>query len=101
LKGKWSVTQKTIRPIAAGKPLVVFGPVDFLKRLHLLGFETYNKFWDESYDELEGVERWAAMQRVLSYIQQQHSSDWIDSVNTVVEHNRQVLKSLVTQYQPT
>jgi hypothetical protein len=94
-------TEKTIRPIAAGKPLVVFGPVDFLKRLHLLGFETYNKFWDESYDELEGVERWAAIQRVLSYIQQQHSSDWIDSVNTVVEHNRQVLKSLVTQYQPT
>jgi hypothetical protein len=66
-----------------------------------LGFETYNKFWDESYDELEGVARWAAMQRVLSYIQQQHSSDWINSVNTVAEHNRQVLKSVVTKYQPT
>jgi hypothetical protein len=94
-------TEKTIRPIAAGKPLVVFGPVDFLKRLRLLGFETYNKFWDESYDELEGVARWAAMQQVLSYIQQQHSSDWINSVNTVAEHNRQVLKSVVTKYQPT
>jgi hypothetical protein len=94
-------TEKTIRPIAAGKPFVVFGPVDFLKRLRLLGFETYNKFWDESYDNLEGVERWTAMQRVLSYIQQQHSRDWIDSVNTIAENNRQVLKSVVTQYQPS
>jgi hypothetical protein len=94
-------TEKTIRPIATGKPFVAFGPVDFLKRLRLLGFETYNKFWDESYDKLEGVARWQAIQTVLSYIRQQHSSDWINSVNTVAEHNRQVLKSVVSQYQPT
>jgi hypothetical protein len=94
-------TEKTIRPIAAGKPFVIFGPVDFLKRLQELGFETYNKFWDESYDSLEGVARWQAIQSVLSYIQQQHSSDWINDVNTVAEHNRQVLKSVVSQYQPT
>lgn len=93
-------TEKTVRPIAAGKPFVLFGPVDFLQRLQQMGFRTYRDFWDESYDRLEGIERWAAMQKVLSYIQQQHSADWIKSVNTVAEHNRVIFREIVKKYQP-
>lgn len=93
-------TEKTVRPIAAGKPFVLFGPVDFLQRLQQMGFRTYSEFWDESYDKLEGHQRWISIQRVLDYIQQQHSANWIKSVNTVAEHNRQHLKEIVKKYQP-
>jgi hypothetical protein len=94
-------TEKTVRPIAAEKPFVLFGPAQFLQRLRQLGFKTYADFWDESYDKLEGLERWQAMQQVLQYIHRQHTAAWVDSVNAVAAYNRQVLQQVVKKHQPS
>ena len=93
-------TEKTVRPIAAGKPFVAFAPLRFLERLKNLGFKTYSDFWDESYDKLEGLARWRAMQTVLESIAQQYNTSWVDHLNSVAEYNRQHLKDIVNQYQP-
>jgi hypothetical protein len=61
-------TEKTIRPLSQGKPMLVFGPKHFLKRLRDLGFQTWHDIWDESYDELSGADRWLAMIPVLGRI---------------------------------
>lgn len=54
-------TEKTIRPLSARRALLVYGPRNFLKRLRDLGFQTWNQQWDESYDDLQGPDRWQAI----------------------------------------
>jgi hypothetical protein len=61
-------TEKTVRPISQGKPFLVYGPKHFLARLRQLGFHTWGEIWDESYDDLEGHDRWIAMQQTLGQI---------------------------------
>jgi len=95
-------TEKTVRPIAAGKPFVTFGPVHFLKRLRDMGFRTFGDFWDESYDESEGVDRWKRMKAVLDYVYQQAQRDrgFFKQLNTITEYNQNWLLQVVKKYQP-
>lgn len=44
-------TEKTFRPIAAKMPFIMCGQYGSLKKLKSLGYQTFNKFWDESYDD--------------------------------------------------
>jgi len=44
------ITEKIWKPIISGQPFVVHGQCGYLKHLKKLGFQTYGKFWDESYD---------------------------------------------------
>lgn len=99
-------TEKTVRPIAAGKAFVTFGPAGFLQRLQKLGFRTFNDLWDESYDQLEGLPRWTAMQRTLDHIRLNHclstagqSADAV-KLNSIVQHNQQNLLQVVERYGP-
>jgi hypothetical protein len=91
-------TEKTVRPMSAGKPMLVYGPKNFLARLRSLGFQTYFDCWSEEYDQLEGPARWQAIQRVIKDL-----IDLSDSqLNTVLEQaqlistfNRQHLQKLI------
>lgn len=44
-------TEKTWRPIMLGTPFIIQGPRWYLQRLHDLGFQTFNRWWDEGYSE--------------------------------------------------
>lgn len=81
-------TEKTVRPIMACKPMLVYGARYFLRRLRELGFKTYHTCWDESYDDLEGVERWLIMQRLMPHI------NVCDAVLAIAEYNRQHLSKI-------
>lgn len=96
-------TEKTVRPIAAGKAFVTFGPVDFLKRLQTYGFCTFSDLWDEGYDQLEGAARWSEMQQVLAYIRDQYHKDnkFVAELNNIAAYNRKILQQVVEKYQPT
>ena len=91
-------TEKTVRPLMAAKPMLVYGPQRYLERLQLLGFETYNTVWDESYDCLEGPERWAAMKQLIdnimcmSWIDRSHM---IDAADKIAQRNRQHLTNII------
>jgi len=82
-------TEKTVRPIMAGKPVLVYGPRNYLKRLQDIGFQTYSSCWDESYDRLEGPARWQAMKETMSTI------DIIDNLQTIARYNRSHLAKLI------
>ena len=92
-------TEKTVRPLAAGKPIMVYGPRGFLSRLRDLGFQTWNDFWNEDYDDLEGFDRWLAMRSQI-----QRLANCINSVPKmaldIAEHNRQHAKVLADRYRP-
>jgi hypothetical protein len=83
-------TEKTIRPLLGKKPVLIFGPRFFLANLRKLGFRTYDQCWNESYDELEGSERWQAMLAVIDTIVQQGYDRSL--ADTVANHNAQHLQ---------
>lgn len=93
-------TEKTIRPITALKPMLVYGPRGFLKNLKLLGFQTWDHVWDESYDALEGPERWTAIMQVIENLTKQDRLNLQESAQQVCQHNVGVLDDLIKRYGP-
>jgi hypothetical protein len=45
------ITEKFWRAVVTKTPFIVYGPQFFLKRLKKLGFKTFDRWWDEGYDE--------------------------------------------------
>jgi hypothetical protein len=85
-------TEKTVRPITAAKPMLVYAPKGYLENLRNLGFETWHTCWDESYDQLEGPARWQAMRDLMQ------QDLWADP--EIAEHNLSNLQRLIEKYQP-
>lgn len=52
-----SITEKTINAINNYHPFILVAPPHTLKYLKKLGFKTFDKFWDESYDLEENHEK--------------------------------------------
>lgn len=46
-------TEKTMKPLAYGHPMLLFSSAGALQELKNLGFETYSSIFDESYDTIE------------------------------------------------
>ena len=95
-------TEKTVRPIAACKPFVVFGPCNFLKRLKDYGFKTFSNYWPEDYDAYEGIARWNKMQETISYIynESRNNTKFAAALKSTVDFNKQNLVSVVKQFEP-
>jgi hypothetical protein len=84
-------TEKTARPIMAGKPMLVYGPRRFLRRMRELhGFRTYGDCWDEGYDDLEGAARWRAMWETMQDI----SPRLLDQAQEIARYNRNTLEEM-------
>jgi hypothetical protein len=47
--------------------MVVYAPKNFLQQMRLLGFKTFDNLWDESYDQLEGPDRY---RKIINIVQQ-------------------------------
>ena len=87
-------TEKTIRPIMAAKPMIVYGPQYYLARLRDMGFRTYNEIWDESYDLYQGPKRWKLMRESMNTLFEcgrdaQHL--FLTRAHEIAMHNRQHL----------
>jgi len=44
------ITEKTYKPILAGHPFIIAGAPGYYQKLHKMGFETFDKLIDESFD---------------------------------------------------
>lgn len=92
-------TEKTVRPIIGKKPLVVYGPRNYLKHLRDLGFKTWESIWDESYDQYEGIERWKLMQKIIDQIHFWGDWEWeprLEQANEIAEYNYNHFLSITT-----
>jgi len=91
-------TEKTVRPIMAGKPWIIYGPRDFVKRLKDMGFRSYQDFWDESYDLYQGPERWQHIQRTIQDLCHMPKHEFkllLAQAQDIALHNRRILADLV------
>lgn len=93
-------TEKTFRPMFGLTPFIVFGPQSFLNTLKSdHGFESFDRWWDESYDNYQNYDRIKRMYRVIDYIDSLSVSDVTAMYNEmlpVLEHNFRILKKIVT-----
>jgi hypothetical protein len=51
------ISEKIFRPINSMNPFIVVAYPHFIKKLHELGFKTFDKWWDESYDNEKDDEK--------------------------------------------
>lgn len=88
-------TEKTFKPIAMGKPFLLFARSQSLKALHNLGFKTFSPFINEYYDEISNTEdRFRAITTEINKLADTPSNEIIDFVNEyekILIHNQHVL----------
>jgi hypothetical protein len=91
-------SEKTVRTIVAEKPLVVYAPKNFLKNLQDIGFKTFGDIWDESYDQLEGPERYRAIMKLVKEIcslPKEKQLELYQQTREICKHNRAKLKKIL------
>lgn len=77
------LSEKIFKPIAQQHPFVVFGPPGTLKKLKDLGYKTFGRHWDESYDfETNDIER---MRKIIAVIKKLSNMPKRDMKNFLVE----------------
>jgi hypothetical protein len=93
-------TEKTVRPLSAGKPMLIYGPKNFLARLKALGFKTYSDCWSEEYDQLEGPARWQAIRTIIDSLidlTDAQQTELLKNTQSNALYNRQHLAELTAQ----
>jgi len=92
-------TEKTVRPLAAGRPMIVMGPRHFLRRLRDQGFQTWQDLWDENYDDLEGAARLDQIKAVIEDVAQRRHSI-LPHLAAHAQHNRQNVEAIIKRHRP-
>ena len=92
------LTEKTFKPIALKMPFIMVGTRGILGKLREMGYITFNKLWDESYDD--EIDPRIRMQKIVSLVQDiatkystKELSDLIMANNDILEHNYNLLMS--------
>ena len=86
------ITEKTTKSFIAGQPFIMVSRPGFLKKLKELGFKTFDKWWDESYDEIEDDnERLETIKSLISEINKKSISEMntmYSEMNDILKHNQ-------------
>jgi hypothetical protein len=93
-------TEKTARPLATKTPFLIMAAPNYIKNLRRLGFRSFGRFWDESYDYEQGVRRAESIQRIiddLAKLGKQQLQDLYQEMTTTLEHNHQVYMSMTPE----
>jgi hypothetical protein len=81
-------SEKIYKPIFAAQPFIIFGNPNSIKMLQKMGFKTFGKWWDESYDEeLDFSKRLEKIVNILEEI-----SNWsFDKCFDVIQEMEEIL----------
>lgn len=97
-------TEKTIRPIALGKPFIIFSAPNWLSNLKKLGFKTFSELWDEKYDQADGISRWILIKQLIEHIQQMNTVEFgkmMLQASDIVSYNYNILQDIQKKFQTT
>ena len=90
-------TEKTARPLATKTPFLVMATPNYIKNLRRLGFRSFEKFWDESYDYQQGVQRAESIQHIiddLAKLNQSQLQELYQKMLPILEHNHKIYNEL-------
>lgn len=88
---KKHLTEKIFKPIVMRQPFILVGCAHNLEYLKSYGFKTFDRWWDESYDQIEDdVERMDAITKLLADICKNDLAQLtqiLHEMDAVLEHN--------------
>jgi peroxiredoxin len=93
-------TEKTYRPIMCRAPFIIQGPTNFLTNLKVLGFKTFNQWWDESYDYQPGRTKIEEIIKIINMLSSKSALELETMYNEMLptlEHNYNVLMNLTPE----
>ena len=95
----WS--EKTLKPILLLRPFILLSTPGTLKLLRKLGFKTFGKFWDESYDlEKNSGKRFEMVMKIVDVIREKTIPElevMLKEMQSILIHNRKQVKKLHTK----
>lgn len=79
------ITEKTYKGFAVGVPMIIYGSPNTLEELKNMGYETFSKWWDESYDKEEDeIKRLEMIVKILKDLSVK-SSDELKQIRVEME----------------
>jgi len=93
-------TEKVWRPMLLKTPFILQGPQHYLKNLKIMGFRTFDKWWDEGYDEDPECAKNEVIIKVIDWIMEQDVitlRKWYCEMEEILEHNYNLVIKL-TKY---
>jgi hypothetical protein len=81
------ITEKTYKPIYMCQPFIIVGNAHSIKKLKELGFKTFDKWWDESYDEETDLN--IRLKRIIKLLEEISTWD-LDKCNIIREEMKEV-----------
>jgi hypothetical protein len=90
-------TEKTARPLATKTPFLIMASPNYIKNLHKLGFRSFSRFWDESYDYQQGVQRVHSIQSIIDNLAKLDNGklkDMYQQMSPILEHNHKIYHEL-------
>lgn len=90
--------EKTLKPMAMYRPFIMMGAPYTLKLMKDLGFKTFNKYWDESYDNItDHNKRFEEIYKVVQFVLSKSHNDlkiMLGDMQEILEHNKNNFKAL-------
>jgi hypothetical protein len=87
----------TFNPIYCGHPILQFGPHKHLEVLRNNGFKTFDKWWDESYDELpEGWDRFKGVLKNIDILSKKSKKEIFEmyvDMKENLQHNSDLIQN--------
>lgn len=91
------IHSSTYNPIYCGHPVIQFGPVGHLKKLKRLGFKTFDRWWDESYDDIQfGWDRFKGVLNIVEDLYSKSNEELFEmyiEMKDVLQHNSDLIKN--------
>lgn len=99
---RWHLTEKSLRPIACGRPFILMATPGSLAYLRSYGFETFDSLIDETYDTIQDhASRLSAvlaeMQRIANLPLREKRQLW-SKLYTIAERNKRLFFSTEWQH---
>lgn len=95
------ITEKTVKPIMNLHPFVILGNPKTLEVLKSYGFKTFDKWWDESYDnEFDFKKRTEMLFNIVESLCNKSKSEWnhiIKEMESILVHNQTHLHKLYSK----
>ena len=90
---RWHLTEKTLRPIACGRPFILMATAGSLQYLQQYGFETFGELIDESYDQIvnsrQRLQAVIAEMTRIAALPQESKTQLFAAMNTIALRNQQ------------
>lgn len=85
------LSEKTFKPIAMGHPFIIIGSMGSIRELKKIGYKTFDKFWDESYDDCNSdKERIDRIIDILLYLKSKNFEELIsirEEMKEITDYN--------------